>query len=167
MYKQTSIIKAIKRIDEPADRFMISVKKILMPIDRSEYEKKIVDYALSLSKAWDVEITAIHVIDMGRGVGYGNHTEIKGERIEEEKRHGENLLSEIAVMAKKEGTNIEKEVLEKHGTIGKTIIEYARKNKIDIIVIGTKGMTTVEEYFFGSVVKDVFQYAHCPVFAIR
>jgi len=40
------------------------------------------------------------------------------------------------------------------------------KNKIDIIVIGTKGMTTVEEYFFGSVV-NVFQYAHCPVFAIR
>lgn len=61
----------------------------------------------------------------------------------------------------------QKEVLEKNGTMGKTIIEYARKNKIDIIVISTKGMTTVEEYFFGSVVKDVFEYAHCPVFTIR
>jgi len=28
-------------------------------------------------------------------------------------------------------------------------------------------MTAVEEYFFGSIIKEVFQYAHCPVFAIR
>jgi nucleotide-binding universal stress UspA family protein len=94
-------------------------------------------------------------------------TYLKGERIEEEIRHGENLLSEIAVMAKKEVINIEKEVLEKNNTIGKTIIEYAKKNKLEIIVIGTRGMTAVEEYFFGSVVKDVFQYAHCPVFAVH
>jgi len=48
-----------------------------------------------------------------------------------------------------------------------TIIDYTKKNDIDIIVIGTKGMSTVEEYFFGSVANAVIQHAHCPVFAIR
>jgi nucleotide-binding universal stress UspA family protein len=76
-------------------------------------------------------------------------------------------LDEIDLVSKKEGINIEKEVLEKNDTVGKTIIEYAKKNKMDVIVIGTKGMTAVEEYFFGSVVKEVIQYAHCSVFAIR
>jgi nucleotide-binding universal stress UspA family protein len=152
---------------EAADRHIVSVKKILIPIDRSEYNNKIIEYAISLSKAWDAKITAIHVIDMGLGVVDGGNKEIKPERIQEEKIYAEDLLNEIDIAAKKEGINIEKEVLEKNDKVGKTIIEYAKKYKMDVIVIGTKGMTAVEEYFFGSVVKDVFQYAHCPVFAIR
>jgi nucleotide-binding universal stress UspA family protein len=38
---------------------------------------------------------------------------------------------------------------------------------MDVIVIGTKGMTAVEDYFFGSVAKEVIHHAHRPVFAIR
>ena len=151
---------------EAADRHIISVKKILVPIDRSEYNNKILEYAISLSKAWDAKITAIHVINMGHEIGDGKDKEIKPEKIQEEKKYAEVLLNEIDLTAKKHGINIETEVLEKNDKVGKTIIEYAKKNKMDIIVIGTRGMTAVEEYFFGSVVKDVFQYAHCPVFAI-
>jgi nucleotide-binding universal stress UspA family protein len=152
---------------EPANRHIVSVKQILIPIDRSEYNNKIIEYAISLSKAWNAKITAIHVIDTGRGIGDGKDKEIKPEMIQEEKICAEDLLNEIDLTAKKEGINIEKEILEKNDKVGKTIIEYAKKNEMDVIVIGTKGMTAVEEYFFGSVVKDVFQYAHCPVFAIR
>jgi nucleotide-binding universal stress UspA family protein len=150
---------------EARDRHVIPVKKILIPIDASEYKNKIVQYAISLSTAWDAEITAIHVVDMG--LGYGKHTVLQRERIQDEKRYSENLLNEVDLIAKKVGINIEKEVVEKNDTVGKTIIEYAKKNKMDVIVIGTKGMTAVEEYFFGSVVKEVFQHAHCSVFAIR
>jgi nucleotide-binding universal stress UspA family protein len=55
----------------------------------------------------------------------------------------------------------------KLGIVGKAIIDYAEKNNIDVIVIGTKGMSEVEEYFFGSVANKVIHEAHCPVFAIR
>jgi len=66
-------------------------------------------------------------------------------------------------MAKKSGLDIKEGVVEENDTVGKTIIDYPKKNKMDLIVFGTKGMTAVEEYFFGSVVKEVFQHAHCPV----
>lgn len=46
----------------------VTVKKILAPIDRSKYKEKIIAYAISLGKAWGAEITAIHVIDPGRGI---------------------------------------------------------------------------------------------------
>ncbi len=46
----------------------VAVQKILAPIDRSKYKEKIIAYAISLGKAWGAEITAIHVIDPGRGV---------------------------------------------------------------------------------------------------
>jgi nucleotide-binding universal stress UspA family protein len=139
------------------------VKKILVPFERSEYKKKIVAYAFSLSKAWNADVTALHVID----VGYSRDEETKLESIQKARKPAEDLLNEVDLMANKQGFHIEKEVIEGNNTVGKTITDYAKKNKMDLIVIGTKGMTAVEEYFFGSVTKEVLRYSHCPVFAIR
>ena len=107
-------------------------------------------------------------------------------RIDESKRQAENLLNEIGIWANKQGLNIKKEAiqpsdllakkqslnikveaLEESDIVGKAIIDYAKKNNIDIIVIGPKGMSAVEEYFFGSVANKMILEARCPVFAIR
>jgi nucleotide-binding universal stress UspA family protein len=77
------------------------------------------------------------------------------------------VLNTIDPLIRKQGINIKKEVIEESDTVEKAIIDYAKKNNIDVIVIGTKGMTAVEEYFFGSVANAVIHHAHCPVFAIR
>ena len=147
---------------------LVIVKKILVPVDRSGYKEKIIAYAVSLGIAWEAEITVIHVIDPVRGVPGGKVEEKEREREEEAKRQAELLmLNIIDPLLRKEGVNIKKEVIEESDTVEKAIIDYAKKNNIDIIVIGTKGMTAVEEYFFGSVANAVIHHAHCPVFAIR
>lgn len=154
-----------KNVDREA---LVAVKKILTPIDRSGYKEKILAYALSLGKAWGAELTVLHVIDPGRGVPGGRIKEKEREREEEAKREAETLLlNTIDPLIRKEGINIKKEVIEESDTVEKAIIDYAKKNNIDVIVIGTKGMTAVEEYFFGSVANAVIHHAHCPVFAIR
>jgi len=145
----------------------VAVKKILAPIDRSKYKEKIIAYAISLGKAWGAEITVIHVIDPGRGVPGGRVKEKEQQREEEAKTPAEDLLNEVDLQAKKEGINIKKEVVEESDTVGKAIIDYAKKNNIDVIVIGTTGMSAVEEIFLGSVANNVIHHAHCPVFAIR
>jgi nucleotide-binding universal stress UspA family protein len=145
----------------------VAVKKILAPIDRSKYKEKIIAYAVSLGKAWGAEITAIHVIDPGRGAPGGRVKEKELEREEEAKRPAEDLLDEADLQAKKEGIKIKKEVIEESDTVEKAIIDYAKKNNIDVIVIGTTGMSAVEEIFLGSVANKVIHHAHCPVFAIR
>jgi nucleotide-binding universal stress UspA family protein len=154
-----------KNVDREAE---VTVKKILTPIDRSGYKEKILAYAISLGKAWGAELTVIHVIDPGRGVPGGRVKEKEREREEEAKREAEVLvLNTIDPLIRKQGINIKKEVIEESDTVEKAIIDYAKKNNIDVIVIGTKGMTAVEEYFFGSVANAVIHHAHCPVFAIR
>jgi nucleotide-binding universal stress UspA family protein len=156
-------------MDKNVDReTLVAVKKILTPIDRSGYKEKILAYAVSLGKAWGAELTVIHVIDPGRGVPGGRIKEKEREREEEAKREAEMLvLNTIEPLIRKEGINIKKEVIEESDTVEKAIIDYAKKNNIDVIVIGTKGMTAVEEYFFGSVANAVIHHAHCPVLAIR
>jgi nucleotide-binding universal stress UspA family protein len=149
-------------------RALATVKKILAPIDRSGYKEQILAFAISLGKAWGAEITAIHVIDPGRGVPGGRIQEKEREREEEAKREAENLLVQsVDPLAQKEGVNIKKEVVEESDSVAKSIIGYAKKNNMDVIVIGTKGMTAVEDFFLGSVANNVIRHAHCSVFAIR
>ena len=145
----------------------VAVKKILAAIDRSKYKEKIIDYAISLGKAWGAEVTAIHVIDPGRGVPGGRVKEKEKQREEEAERPAEDLLDEAELQAKKEGINLRKEIVEESDTVEKAIIEYAKKNNIDVILIGTSGMNAAEEVFLGSVANNVIHHAHCPVFAIR
>ncbi|HYA82067.1 MAG TPA: universal stress protein [Candidatus Bathyarchaeia archaeon] len=145
----------------------VAVKKILAAIDRSKYKEKIIAYAISLGKAWGAEVTAIHVIDRGRGVPGGRVKEKEKQREEEAERPAEDLLSEAELEAKKEGINLRREIVEESDTVEKAIIDYAEKNNIDVILIGTTGMSAAEEIFLGSVANNVIHHAHCPVFAIR
>ena len=108
------------------------------------------------------------MIDPGRGVPGGRVKEKEEDREEEAKREAENLLVQsVDSLAQKEGVNIKKEVVEESDSVAKSIIGYAKKNNMDVIVIGTKGMTAVEDFFLGSVANNVIRHAHCSVFAIR
>jgi nucleotide-binding universal stress UspA family protein len=165
----------------------VLVKRILVAVDRSEYKEKIVAYALSLTKAWGAEITAIHIVEPGQALQDGGRAQtLEQTRKNKSISQAENLLNEIDTLAKRQGmsvkkeairpsdlltqkksVNVKKEALEESDIVGKTIIEYAKINNVDVIVIGTKGMSAVEEYFFGSVANKVIHDAHCPVFAIH
>jgi nucleotide-binding universal stress UspA family protein len=125
----------------------VVVKKILAAIDRSKYKEKIIAYAISMGKAWGAEVTAIHVIDPGRGVPGGRIKEKERQREEEAERPAEDLLSEAELQAKKEGINLRKEIVKESDTVEKAIIDYAKKNNIDVILIGTTGMSAQKRYF--------------------
>ncbi|MGC1927956.1 MAG: universal stress protein [Candidatus Nitrosopolaris sp.] len=144
---------------------IVIVKKILMPIDTSEYKNKISSYAISIAKAWTAEITAIHVIDVWHGLWAGH----EAENIQQIEQQAEDFLKEIDHMATKEAVSIKTEVIKVESIeIGKSIIDYAKENNMDVIVIGTQGMTTaIKEFFLGSVANYVIHHAHCSVFAIR
>jgi hypothetical protein len=44
-------------------------------------------------------------------------------------------------------------------------IDYAKKNNIDVILIGTTGMSAAKEVFVGSVANNVIHHAQCLQFA--
>ncbi len=52
-------------------------------------------------------------------------------------------------------------------SVADAIIGYATKNKIDLIVIGTKGRTGLKRFLLGSVAQGVVQHAQCPVLLVR
>jgi nucleotide-binding universal stress UspA family protein len=46
-------------------------------------------------------------------------------------------------------------------------VDYAEKEHIDLIVIGTRGRTGITRMLLGSVASGVVTYAHCPVLVVK
>jgi nucleotide-binding universal stress UspA family protein len=46
-------------------------------------------------------------------------------------------------------------------------MEYAEQEKIDLIVMGTRGHSGLKDLVLGSVASSVITYAHCPVMVVK
>lgn len=148
-----------------------AIKKILLAIDKSGYKDKATAYAITLAKSLDAEITVIHVIgESSLGATAGVLGYYRGGKLkafqEALKKDAEKLLDRVVQAGKNEGVAVHQQVLI-GSPIKKIILDYAKNHKIDLIVIGTKGMTGIEKFLMGSVANDVIAYAHCPVLAVR
>ena len=147
------------------------VKKILLAIDKSGYKDKATAYAIMLARSLGAEITVIHVIgksSMGATadvLGYYRGGKLKAYQ-EALKKDAERLLDRVVQTGENEGVEIRQQVLV-DSSVKKAILDYAKNHKIDLIVIGTKGMTGIEKFLMGSVANDVIAHAHCPVLAVR
>ena len=149
----------------------VAVKKILLAIDKSGYKDKAAAYAITLAKSLGAEITVIHVIgksSLGATadvLGYyrGGKLKVFQEAL---KKDAEKLLDRVVQAGENEGVVVHQQVLI-GSPIKKIILDYAKNHKMDLIVIGTKGMTGIERFLMGSVASDVVAYAHCPVLAVR
>jgi nucleotide-binding universal stress UspA family protein len=142
-----------------------------MAIDRSGYKQRIITFTISLAKPLSAEIIAIHVIDKSTIVptpdAYGNYIADQIQATEEElRKQADELLSEAELLGDKEEIKVDKAIIVAP-SCASAIIDYAKKNNVDLIVIGTKGMTGLKHFLLGSVANNIISHAHCPVLAVR
>ncbi len=52
-------------------------------------------------------------------------------------------------------------------SVVKEIVDYAEKNRIDMIVIASRGLSGIKKMLLGSVASGVVTYAHCPVLVVK
>ena len=144
-----------------------SIKKILIPVVKSEYNDKIISYAIILAKGSGASITAIHVLDKSVQGDLGDVFPLKVEEYDKAMRkRAEELLTGVQQVIEKQGIKTGIEVIGAK-SVPKGIIDYAKESGADVLVIGTKGLTGVQKFLMGSVASTVIDHAHCPVFAIR
>lgn len=153
----------------------IAVNKILMAVDNSGYKDKVISFAITLAKALGADLTAIHVIDKyslgitGELMGYyrgGKNGTYRGyENVLKEQ--AQKLLAEAEILGKREGIRVNTEVLIHASSVTEEIIDYAKSKNMDLIVIGTKGMTGPAKFLMGGVASNVVAHAQCPVLAVR
>lgn len=99
---------------------------------------------------------------------YGNY--MGGDQIqateEELRKQADEMLSEAELLGDKEEVKVDKAIIVAPSCAA-AIIDYAKKNNVDLIVVGTKGMTGLKHFLLGSVANNIISHAHCPVLAVR
>jgi nucleotide-binding universal stress UspA family protein len=153
----------------PFQRKKIELKNILVPIDGSDYSLNAAEYAIRIARNEKARLFCIHVVTPGLPYGYSTPATTESRHHEDAiKSKIESWFDEVRKMAKGEDIHdIKTEIFIDVKSIIQSIVEYARRKDIDLIVIGTRGRTGMKKFLMGSVSSGVAQHAHCPVLVVR
>ena len=146
------------------------MKKILVAFDGSEQSDKALDFALDLASKYSAQIALINVIpfspisDSSVVIPYGaDYATFYKER----RSANEKMLAEALNKAKnfQKTLQITKKLIE--GRPAEKIVETAKEGMFDLIVIGSRALGGIKEYFLGSVSNRVADKAPCPVLIVK
>ena len=123
------------------------IKKILVPVDGSDHAKKAVQYASDLALKYDAGVHLVHVVHEPK-IPEELLEFVKEERINEPpsyvylQRVGQKIMGSAEKQVKDKGIkDVHAVVVE--GDPADSILEYARKADIDMIVMGSRGLGKV------------------------
>ncbi|WP_096153392.1 MULTISPECIES: universal stress protein [Bacillus] len=137
-------------------------KNILLAADASENSLRAAEKALELAKLVNgSKITLIYVVD-----GKTSKSDVlRSWDLDGIKHKREEKMRAIEVKANE--ANVQYEVLIVRGEPAETIYEYANNNKMDIVIIGSRGLNPLQEMVLGSVSHKVMKRAECPVMVVK
>lgn len=142
-------------------------KKVLFCTDFSSHSDIAFDYAFGIAKRDGGILYILHVIpenpdhyNLERCLSRAELARIKATlAADREKMYNDRYLSQI-----KDKTNVR--VVTESGREDRKILDFVRKEGVDIVVIGTRGRTGVERFFLGSVAEKVIRHSPVPVLII-
>ena len=145
---------------------MSRMKKILVAYDGSPHSKEALDWAIDLSLLAQAQIVAVKVFE---GSQLYSVAETGGTRfmqaLAEMHQEDQRLLEEVVAAGQARGVKVAGEILQ--GNIAGELLAFAEKNKIDLIIAGTKGHGVLEELLMGSVTRNLVSLSHTPVLVVK
>ena len=140
-------------------------KKVLFATDFSEASQYAMAHAVSIAKRCGAKLYIIHVIYDVTGVkpvvAHPSMDKFYEEMINEAKHEMERCYREEL----RGYENVE--LVVKKGTPSFVVNDFARENKVDLIVVATLGRTGLERLIFGNTCDKIIRRAPCPVLAVR
>lgn len=147
--------------------------RILVPTDGSECSMRAARFAAELTKLNPKAKVTIITVDRVPLRFLEHDLYLIASNIEEKARHIEEVfakereenLKKAALVFKERGLEVRYHY--SFGNPAEEIAKYARENNIDLIVMGTRGLSAIKELFLGSVSHKVLQLSPCPVALVK
>ncbi len=140
------------------------MKKIIVPIDFSEYSEYALETAAILAKKHKAEILALHMLEMSEAILTRTGSDVQMETVFflklAKKRFDEFLNKEYL-----KGITVTPIV--KHFKVFSEVNEVAEEYGADLIVMGSHGASGMKEFFIGSNTEKVVRYSNIPVLIIK
>jgi nucleotide-binding universal stress UspA family protein len=137
-------------------------EKILLAADGSDHSLRAADKAIALAKMNNNSVVhVIYVVDGDTAktdvLHHWNDADMSLARKE--------LLIPVENKMKVSGVHYETNIL--RGNPGQTIVQHANENQFDLIVIGSRGLNTLQEFVLGSVSHKVAKRADSSVLIVK
>lgn len=145
------------------------IKSILVAVDGSEGSKKAMELACDLGKKQGASLHVIHVAQPppGKRVLVLGAAAVTVEATPEElNKAGEQVVSSARDIARSHGFN-DISVSLVGGDPTARIIDCAKKKDVDMIVMGTRGLSDLSGLLIGSVSHKVTHLAPCTCVTVR
>lgn len=140
------------------------MKKIIVPIDFSEYSEYALEAAAILAKKNNAEIFALHMLEMSDAILTASNDGPKPK-----------ILFFLKLAQQKFDDFLNKDYLEgvtvtrlvKHSKVFSEVSEVAQEHNADLIVMGSHGVSGFTEVFVGSNTEKVVRHSKLPVLVIK
>ncbi len=140
-------------------------KRIVVAYDGSDQAIKALNTAIELAKAFNSKLDVVEVVDTAALLGMG-FAPIPSDVIAQIYNKAQNDVEQAKKKAQEAGVkDVTSQVLE--GDPATSIIEYASKNGADLIVMGSRGLSTFKRLVLGSVSSKVVQESRIPVLVVK
>ena len=135
-------------------------RKILLATDGSENAKSAACSGLEIARSAGAEVYAVYV------AGISCCSPIMPESYDWEiGKEGSEAVAEIEEMGKENGVTVNSVLLQ--GNPAQEILDFAEKNDIDMIVLGTQGKAGIDRFLLGGVTEKVVRHAKAEVLVVR
>ena len=149
-------------------------KRILVPVDGSENSARAADVAVEYAKKFGAEVVVLHVIaipahklvEVEAGISRLDSSELQAY-FASARQKAKPIVDGVVKSAEAKDVKATGIIRDKAFSVVETIIDQATKNKVDLIVIGTRGITGLKKLLLGSVSSGVVDHAPCSVLVIR
>jgi nucleotide-binding universal stress UspA family protein len=140
---------------------MITVQRILIPIDFSEPSARALAFALSIARRFDARLFVAHIV-----AGSPPHSSLPEAGALRQTLH-EAAFSDLSEFIRKvcDGEHTP-ELIVRHGEINAELRRIINDYEIDLIVMGTHGRQHLTRYFLGSVTEKLLRKMPAPILTV-
>jgi nucleotide-binding universal stress UspA family protein len=145
-------------------RDLVSLQRILCPVDFSRSSTRALEYAASLAEEAHARLTVLHVLELPPDLSelpYSGLAEYRNDQFQKARKH----LSEAVKVSVPPACAVDELVLV--GRVHREILRVAAEQGADLIAMGIQGRGAVDLMFFGSTANHIVREAMCPVLTLR
>lgn len=135
-------------------------QKILVATDGSRYSKAASEKAIDFAKSYGGELLVISVVDVPSEF-YAEAPQVVDDMTKKAKEFVADVKKKAEVF------NIKASTFTGEGESYEVITDLAKKEKSDVIIVGSHGRTGLKRLLMGSVTEKVIGYSPCPVLVVK
>lgn len=157
---QGNVGTQVRRDANPATEAFFS--SILVATDFSSASDRALEYAVSLARRFSSKVYLVHVITLD---GYPMVApEIAAATFGKLRKEAEEKLAKIEESGQLYG--VARETVLEEGTLRAAIDAHIKQDKIDLVVVGTRGGHGIQKVVLGSGAEEIFRHAGVPVLTV-